>query len=149
MMVRRIVLLVLATGVLWKCLTLVLSPFAPDERRDELLEPTPVERIPPKVQPGGRRVLRGQILLALQEQQVALDLCLPTRRSDKTLVSLDLELLDGSARIADVDLITDETPDPALVACVQTALRDRTLTAANAKPTAERTRVVFRLEDYL
>lgn len=44
MLVRRIVLLVLATGVLWKCLTLLLSPLAPDEPRRK--QPVPEERAP-------------------------------------------------------------------------------------------------------
>jgi hypothetical protein len=155
MLVRRIVLLVLATGVLWKCLTLLLAPLAPDESTNDLMKPTPVERAPPELRaaratmPDPRRVLRGQLLRSLEEQQVALDLCVPPRGNDRTLVGLELELLDGSARIADVDVITEEPPDPALVACLQAALRERTLTATSAKPTSKRTRVVFRLEDYL
>jgi hypothetical protein len=155
MLVRRIVLLVLATGVLWKCVTLLLAPLAPDEPTDDLMKPTPVERAPSDMRaarttiPDPRRVLRGELLRSLEEQHLALDLCVPPRGNDKTLVGLDLELLDGSARIADVDVITDQTPDAALVACLQAALRERTLTAASAQPTAKRTRVVFRLEDYL
>ena len=153
MMVRRIVLLVLATGILWKCLTVLLGPLAPDERAENPQQPPAVERAPappPNAAPASkRRILRGQLLLSLQEQQVALDLCIPTSRIDKTLVSLELELLEGKARIADVNLVTEDTPDPAMLACVQTALRDRMLTAASATPTAKRTRVVFRLEDYL
>ena len=160
---RRVVLLVIATAILWKCLTALLSPFSPRESLDE--PPTPVERAPPQ-QPSpaataqdsitlqhrlgpasNRRILRGQILLALQEQQVALDLCVPVGGVDKMLVSLELELRDGAAHVEDVSVITEDTPDTAMVACVETALRGRTLNAPSAKPTAKRTRVVFRLED--
>ena len=152
MLVRRVMLLVIAIGVLWKCITVVFAPLAPkqDAPSDDLVQPTPVERPARQARPTShRRILRGQILLALQEQQVALDLCVPVGDIDRTLVSLELELLDGRARVADANVITEDTPDPAFLACVQAALRGRTLTAPSATPSASHTRVVFRLGDYL
>jgi hypothetical protein len=131
------------------------------------IPPTPVERTasPPRPAPVAaarssvpaqralspriqRRVLRGQVLLAIAADRDAVDDCLPEDLHDFGGATLDLEIevLDGRSRIAKVEIEDSGTAESSVLECACDALRGQLLSTPIAKATDEPTRVIYPLD---
>jgi len=134
--------------------------------------PTPVERMPaqpraaPRVAPAAesahtppvqhrpvsqriqRRVLRGQILLAIAADRGPVDACLPEdlRTFGGATLDLEVEILDGESRIARVDIEDSGTAESSVLECACDALRGQMLNTPIAVSTDEPTRIIYPLD---